>query len=256
MITTTNEFVRYAWCIRDADPNKWVSGLKVWDNTNKAFVMGAKPTDPTDPCYYQDETILDGRIIGMSGTTDNGVDTIGFVVDDSVCGTADDPFSLTAVTQSLQPLSGYISTNLLTNGGTQIAVSTSTLVAEETYKLTYIKEWRNGEGRLVGMHFSWQSKVTFCKKAKSWGSQLGTVTKHNISYDREVVNVFIYSDWTKTGAGSSVQYIELELDDGLKVKVGTETAAATTARADAVAGTIASGALFETMVGVGRFVGL
>jgi len=29
-ILSTTEYVRYAWCIRDVDANKWVSGLKLW----------------------------------------------------------------------------------------------------------------------------------------------------------------------------------------------------------------------------------
>ena len=79
--------------------------------------------------------------------------------------------------------------------------------------------------------------------------------EHKISYDREVVSVFMYADWSAAAADSRVQYIEIELDDGSKVKVGTETAAATSARTSAP-GTIVPGALFESMVGVGRFVGL
>lgn len=77
-----------------------------------------------------------------------------------------------------------------------------------------------------------------------------------ISYDREVVSVFMYANWSAAKAENTrLQYIEIELDDGSKVKVGSETSDATSARASAP-GTLASGALFESMVGAGRFVGL
>jgi len=75
--------------------------------------MGKTPDSADNPCYYEPETILDGRIIGMSGTTDSGVDTVGFVVDSSVCGTGDDPFSsLPIPTQDIRPGS-FVSPNLL-----------------------------------------------------------------------------------------------------------------------------------------------
>jgi len=111
------EIVRYEWCIRNVASNKWVSGLKLWNSDNTFEIMGKTPDSAVDPCYYEPETILEGRIIGMSGTIDSGVETVGFVVDDSVCGTADDPFSsLPAPTQDIRPSGGFVSSNLLVDG--------------------------------------------------------------------------------------------------------------------------------------------
>jgi len=53
-----------------------------------------------------------------------------------------------------------------------------------------------------------------------------------------------------------LNYIELTLDDSTKVKVGTETAAITTAVGAATFGTIINGAQLIEFNGKGRFLGL
>ena len=80
-------------------------------------------------------------------------------------------------------------------------------------------------------------------KSHTWGTATGTNSEFKIPYDREVKSIFFYSDWAHADRiNTRLQFIELTLDEGTKVKIGTETAAITAAIGAATYGTISNGA--------------
>ena len=117
--------------------------------------------------------------------------------------------------------------------------------------------WTNEANNLVGFELGFQSKVTYCVKSQIWGSTKGTYHHKSISFAREVISVYFYANWAAaSAAGTRLQFIEFTLDDDSKVSIGTETAAITTAKTSAVAGTLNNGSLLVSLNGKGRFIGL